>query len=75
MDLNITNFEKDGIPTCGFTPFLEYFTSERDDQTVISWDDNLKGLVVIARNFIPRGDLIHLNSPNPYNDYSLLKRG
>lgn len=65
MDLNIHNMTKEKVETCGFVPFMNYFSFNDDSQTFVSYDDTMKGFVVIARKFIPRGESINL--PAPYN--------
>jgi hypothetical protein len=35
----------------------------------------MKGFLVVAKTFIPRGSSVNLSLPAPYNDYCLLKHG
>lgn len=35
----------------------------------------MKGFVVVARKFIPRGEFVNIPAPSPNNDYFILKKG
>jgi hypothetical protein len=39
------------------------------------YDDTLKGFMVVAKKYIPRGSSVNLSLVAPYNDYCLLKKG
>ena len=41
----------------------------------MTYDDTLKGFLVVAKTFIPRGTSVNLSLAAPYNDYCLLKKG
>ena len=75
MELNVENMIIDKTQTCGFVPMISYFMYNDDSQTLCTYDDQLKGFVVIAKKFIPRGNSISISLPMAHNGYCLLKKG
>lgn len=75
MELNIENMIIDKKPTCGFVPMIPYFMYNDDSQTFCTYDDDLKGYMVIAKKLIPRGSSISISLPVAHNNYCLIKKG
>ena len=75
MELNVQNMKIQDKDTCGFVPMISSFTNNDDSQTFMTYNDELKGFMVIAKKFIPRGHSINISLPAPNNDYCLLKKG
>ena len=75
MELNVENMIINKNPTCGFVPMISYFMYNDDSQTFVTYDDALKGFLVIAKKEIPRGSSISISLPNPSNNYCLMKKG
>ena len=75
MELNVQNMKIEGKDTCGFVPMISSFTNNDDSQTFVTYNDELKGFMVIAKKFIPRGNSINISLAAPNNDYCLMKKG
>jgi len=75
MELNVENMTVNKTETCGFVPMISYFMRNDDSQTFCVYDDDLKGYMVIAKKWIPRGSSINVSLAVPTNNYCLMKRG
>jgi len=75
MELNAENMTINKNETYGFVPMISYFMNNDDSQTFCTYDDDLKGYMVIAKKFISRGSSVCISLPVPTNNYCLMKKG